>query len=126
MKINDYMVGRNEGMEYALKIVKSGGIEALENECKFRSVTNLPTQITRKYADKMIEKIKLNTIDTLLIMSLYVLRDEYEFGNKRLLKFKERFMSKTECLIEDYVNWDDIRQALEEEIGISLSIRENK
>jgi hypothetical protein len=126
MKINDYMNGQNSGMVYALKIAKEKGIEALEEECKYRDVTNIPNQIARKQADQAIEKIKLNTIDTILIMGLSVLHDEFDFGKVRCERFRDRFMLKTDCLVDDYVSWDDMRAALENEIGIKVSIRENK
>lgn len=126
MKINDYMSGQNNGMAYALKIAKEKGIDALEEECKFRQATNIPSQILRKQVDKSIEKIKFNTIDTILILALSVLHDEFGFANVRCKRFEERFNLKTECLVDDYVTWEDLRKALEDEIGIKLSIRENK
>lgn len=39
MKMADYSAGRNDGLALALKIVKEGGVEALEEELKFRGTT---------------------------------------------------------------------------------------
>ena len=39
-KRDDYMKGRQEGMSYALKIAKEGGLEALEKEIKYRNIEN--------------------------------------------------------------------------------------
>jgi len=38
MKVNDLMTGRNQGMAMALKIVRDGGIEALEKEIEYRKL----------------------------------------------------------------------------------------
>ena len=71
-------------------------------------------------------KIKMNTIDTVLIMSCMVLRDEFGFGQKRIKQFFDRFNLKTECICDGDVIWDDFIDALREETGIEFSIRENK
>ena len=126
MKINDYMNGRNEGMAYALKIAKEQGVEALEKECEFRRVTNIPSQVSTKACNIAIEKIKLNTIDTIQILSIATLADEFGFGKKRINRFMERFNLKTECLVDDYVTWNDLIQQIKEEKGIELSIRKNE
>lgn len=121
-----YMQGRNDGMAFALKIAKEKGIEGLEEECRYRGCTNLPSRVPKRAADEFVEQMKNNTIDTILMMSVAVLRDEFEFDKKRLERFQDRFMLKTECLIEDYCTWDDIREALKEETGLELGIRKNE
>ena len=100
MKINDYMNGRNEGMAYALKIAKEQGVEALEKECEFRRVTNIPSQVSTKACNIAIEKIKLNTIDTIQILSIATLADEFGFGKKRL----NRFYRGVNCLFKMMVD----------------------
>lgn len=116
---------RRSGMMYALKIAKEKGIEGLEEEIKYRNITEIPIAIKRDKLNECIENIKLNTIDTILVLSAVTLRDEFGFGKERLARFIERFNLKTDCLVEDYCTWDDLRQNLEEECGIKLSIRQN-
>lgn len=118
-------VARRDGMAYALRIAKEKGIEGLEEEIKYRNITEIPIAIKRDKLNECIENIKLNTIDTILILSAVTLRDEFGFGKARLARFIERFNLKTDCLVEDYCTWDDLRQNLEEECGIKLSIRQN-
>lgn len=118
-------VARRDGMAYALRIAKEKGIEGLEEEIKYRNITEIPIAIKRDKLNECIENIKLNTIDTILILSAVTLRDEFGFGKARLARFIERFNLKTDCLVEDYCTWDDLRQNLEEECGIRLSIRQN-
>lgn len=108
-KIDAKMEGRTEGLELALRIVKEGGAEALEREM-----------------DKAAQKIKEQILDTVLAMSVMVLRDEFGFGKKRLDQFKARFNLKTECMNDGLVTWADILEAIRDETGIELTIRENR
>ena len=122
IKMNDYLRGRNEGMQFALRIAKERGIEALENEAKFRQVTNLPSDIKMESARKAFTQIRENTADLVMAMTLATLRDEFGFGAKRLQRYIERFEGKMDCINEDYVTWVDIVDNIEEETGVKLSI----
>ena len=122
IKMNDYLRGRNEGMQFALRIAKEGGIEALEKEAKFRQVTNLPSDIKMESARKAFTQIRENTADLVMAMTLATLRDEFGFGAKRLQRYIERFEGKMDCINEDYVTWVDIVDNIEEETGVKLSI----
>ena len=44
-KMREYERGREDGLDLARRIVKQGGIEALEQECKFRGVTGIHTSL---------------------------------------------------------------------------------
>ena len=101
-KIDKEEIARRSGMMYALKIAKEKGIDGLEEEIKFRNITMIPIALPRAKVDECINNIKLNTIDTMLILSAAVLRDEYRFGKERLARFIESFNRKTECLVDGY------------------------
>ena len=122
IKMNDYLRGRNEGMQFALRIAKERGIEALEKEAKFRQVTNLPSDVKMESARKAFTQIRENTADLVMAMTLATLRDEFGFGAKRLQRYIERFEGKMDCINEDYVTWVDIVDNIEEETGVKLSI----
>ena len=124
-KINKEEQARLEGMAFALKIAKEKGIEALENECKFRNATRIPIAVNRKASDECINKIKMNTIDTVTILAAMTLHDEFGFGKERIARFMNRFNFKAECIMEDYTTWDEQIQILAEECGLELSIRKN-
>lgn len=121
-KIND---ARMAGMLYALKIVQEKGIEGLKEEIKFRSYTKISIAVDRREADKTIDRIKNCTIDTIKILAIMTLKDEFGFGTKRINQFIKRFNDKTECLVEGYTTWAEQIQAIKEENGIELEIREN-
>jgi SSS family solute:Na+ symporter/sodium/proline symporter len=69
MKFSKEEQWRREGMLYALKVAKEKGIEGLEEEIKFRNISQVPIAISRDKIDECILNIKLNTIDTMLILS---------------------------------------------------------
>ncbi len=124
-KYTQMAAGRNEGMEFALRIVQKGGVEALEREIKNRGLTKIDARLTHEEINEASEKIKARIMDTVLAMSCMVLRDEFDFGNKRLNRFIGRFNEKTECLMGGYMDWADIVETLDEEVKIRLSITEN-
>ena len=46
-KLDQYMQGRTEGMEFALRLAKDKGIEELEKEVRFRNRTGVSLNLTR-------------------------------------------------------------------------------
>lgn len=93
-KLDQYMRGRTEGMEFALRLAKDKGIEELEKEVRFRNRTGISLNLTRQELAAGSQNIKNMTFDTMLAMSLMVLRDEFDFGKKRLERFKDRLLKK--------------------------------
>ena len=65
-KMREYERGREDGLDLARRIVKEGGLEALEREWKFRGVTGIHTSLAAKDLDKESQKIKEMTIDTFM------------------------------------------------------------
>lgn len=124
-KVNKEEQWRREGMAYALKVAKEKGIEGLEEEIKYRNISLVPIAVSKEKMDECVNNIKMNTIDTMLLLSASTLRDEFGFGKERLARFIERFNYKAECLVDGFVTWDDQMEMLAEECGIELSIRHN-
>lgn len=125
MALNKEEQARREGMAYALKIAKEKGIEGLEEELRFRNATRIPVAVSRKACDECIQKIKENTVDTVIILSAVTLHDEFGFGAQRLKRFQERFEYKAECISEDYTNWNEQIEILKQECGLEYFIRKN-
>ena len=114
---------RNDGMAYAYKIAKEKGIETLEKEIKYRKATFLPSAVQEKDITKFVDETKENCLDTVLIMAMMVLRDEFDFGEVRLNRFKERFNLKSECISNDSTTWKDLQQILQDETRVKTRIR---
>ena len=117
---------RLEGMQYALDTIRRDGIEAMKKDLAFRSRTRITIPITQKDLTDATQKIKMQTLDTVLCLAMLTLHDEFGIGQKRGLRFLSRFEEKTECLAEDYASWADYIQIVKDEMGIDLSIRWNR
>lgn len=74
-KVDQYMQGRTEGMEFALRLVKDKGIEELEKEIKFRQRTGISLDVTRQELNAASAKIKDMVLDTYTILSIACLSD---------------------------------------------------
>ena len=116
---------RTDGMEYALRIAKEQGIEALEKEVKTRMGTRISLRMTTNEINRATEAIKHMTLDTVSLMMVLTLHDELGFGAKRCKRFLDRFTLKTECLLEDYATWKDYQQIIRDELGFEMELRWN-
>lgn len=126
MSKQDYiMQGRNEGIAFCDKIVKEKGLEELQRVTRQRNLAGLRTLIDPRELDQDFRDATLQILDTVLIMSLIVLKDEFDFGTKRLDRFKKRFNDKTECLETGNVTWIDMIEQVREENNIKLDLRKN-
>ena len=113
-KLDDYAAGRAAGMVLARDIVAESGIYGLEKEIEFRNITGINVGFRKKELEKMCDPIKARTLDTVLIMAVSVLRDEFDFGKIRCSRFIDRFNKKAACLMDDMATWDDYIQAIKE------------
>lgn len=123
--LKDYNRGRNDGLAMALRIVESDGIEGLRKEIKFRGVTGIHTTLAKKELDQASKQIKEMTLDTMIVLAVATLHDEFDFGQKRCQRFMDRLELKAGCLIDNLATWPDYIRAIKDEIGLELSIREN-
>lgn len=124
-RLNEYASGRTDGLQLALNLVETGGIDALKEEIKFRGITGINTVMCKKEVEQGSQKIKEMTCDTIMCLSVLTLHDEFGFGKKRCEQFMERFNLKTDCLMDDMCKWKDVIDIVKEEMGIDLTIRRN-
>lgn len=111
---------RNEGMAFALKIAREGGVDGLEAELKKRGIVDMPLRLTSAKAQEFSEKVKTNVVNHILLLSLITLRDEFGFGKDRLSRFQQRFNEKADCIAGDWTTWQDQVAILAEEVGIEF------
>ena len=124
-KIDNYIAGREDGLQLALNIVKKKGVKGLEDEIKFRNATKIHTLLDKKSLEIATQKIKEMTVDTVTGLSVEVLLDEFEFGKKRCQRYIDRMNLKAECLTEGFVKWNEIVEDIDNDMGIRLRIRRN-
>lgn len=121
-KLSKEELARFQGAAWALRLVEENGLEAAQKELEERGIRQMPCGINKADVKRFEQYSKQNTIKTVLLMSLMVMRDEYGFGFDRMNRFIERFNTKTACLVDDYVNWKDIQQTILEETGIHINL----
>lgn len=82
-------------------------------------------QITKKGCEFIAHK--LTGIKGTEFTARYIERfhDIFDFGTKRLDRFKKRFNDKTECLETGNVTWIDMIEQVREENNIKLDLRKN-
>ena len=123
-KMTDYQSGREDGMLLTEQLVRDGGLERLQEEIKYRGITGVHTQLAKKELEKASEQIKMNTLDTVLLLAISAIRDEFDFGAKRLQRLIDRMERKASCLIGDMATWEDFRKQMAEETGIEVNVRQ--
>lgn len=124
-KMREYERGREDGLDLAYRIVQHGGIEALKKELKFRGVTGIKTSLAAKDLGKAGEAIKEMTLDTITILALAVLHDDFGFGEKRCQKFMDGMDRGAQFLVKDLATWPDYIESIKEQMGIDVTIRWN-
>lgn len=76
-KVHEY---RMSGAAWLLEIVKREGIEKAEKELAKRRACFVPLEIPTSKMREFEEKVKWNTIDTVVLLSCATLHDEFGLG----------------------------------------------
>ena len=121
-KLSKEEVARYSGANWLIEYAKKNGLEAAEKELEMRGARNIPLGVNKTDLHKFEVEEKRNTIATILLMACATLHDEYGFGYDRMNRFINRFNTKTECLVDKYVDWEDIQQTIKEETGLFIPL----
>ena len=116
-KINDYMTGREDGLLMALDIVKKDGVEALEKEIQFRNVTGIRMPLAKKDLDKATIKIKEQLLDTVTVLAVATLHDEFGFGPARRERFRVKYEEQMSLYRKGYYTYDDLLELAKNDWG---------
>ena len=125
-KLSKEELARRDGMKFALKIAKEKGIEGLEEEIKYRGINGRPQTLDRAAIHDFENRTRDQITDCIEAMAVWVLHNEFGFGQKRCLKFMKRFMDETECLVSEHISWKDIIDVLHTQIKTDIRIRLNE
>ncbi|HBI73632.1 MAG TPA: hypothetical protein DEG06_05110 [Lachnospiraceae bacterium] len=124
MKVNDLMTGRNQGMAMALKIVRDGGIEALEKEIEYRNLTGVSLNITRPELEQATTAIRLRATEVAIAISLITLLDEFCFSKYQARRYKEVFDQQVDRVLNDEVTLNDYLKRISRDLDIKMVIRD--
>ena len=123
MSKKDYVMGRMDGLKLALRAVEQGGIEGLQKEIKYRGNGGVNTKLTMQELNEASQTIKENCVDTIFTMAMYAIRDEYGFDPERMQRFYDRFMLKTDMVLNRVTDFPEIKKTLEKELGYEINKR---
>lgn len=123
-KLNDLMEGRNQGIAFALKIAKEGGIEALEKEVEYRGLTNVSLNIPRKELEEATKHMRIRATEVSIVFAMITLLEEFSFSRMQALKFKGHFDEKVESILNEEETIQEYIRIIEEDYGITLVIRD--
>lgn len=99
--MKDYGVGRDDGLALALRLVESGGIEALRKEIKDRGIHGIHTSYAEKELWQKEGQIKKYLSSATCVVSATVLIDDFGHGDIRLGRFANGFDREIEKVLED-------------------------
>lgn len=123
-KLSKEEVARFSGANWALKLCEKDGIEACRKELEYRGVLEIPLSISKASLHEFENRVRMNILNTVLLLSVSVMLDEFEFDKDMLVRFIERFNGRSDCLDGDYVRWEEIQQSLQEDINLKLPLTE--
>ena len=129
MAKDKFYESRMQGMIYALNKAKKEGVEALERDVKKRNLLKLPITMTESQMNEVYETLAANIYNNMLSIALFALHDEFEFGKKRIRRFKDAFDKLTlatvdlDYLGQHYVKMEDFAIEINEryDTGIDIS-----
>ena len=123
-KQNDLIEGRNQGILYAYNIAKEKGIEALEEEIRYRNITNVNILVPKAEMIKESEKIRAYCTTVAIVVALATLASEYCWSEYMLRDFQAKFDARAE---RDAVDDKDLEHDLMviSSKGISISFEED-
>ncbi len=127
-KQNDINYGRNQGLAFALSIVRSGGIEALEKEVQDRGITGVSLNVTHKEIQEASWKVNVRATEVAIAISLITLMgDEFCFSRSQLTKFKKAFDAKVYKTANSDRSMDILQEytdKIREYAGVEINIRD--
>ena len=123
-KLSKEELARFSGADWALRMCEKDGIEACRKELEERGIIGIPLNISKAQLHEFENRVRMNVLNTVLLLSVSVMLDEFEFTQDMLIRFIERFNNRSDCLDGDYVRWEEIQNTLQEEINLKLPLTE--
>lgn len=120
-KVNELMEGRNQGLVLALKIVKEQGIEALEEEIKYRNITGVSMKLTKTEMNAATTRMKIHSTRMAVAIALITLVDEFGMGRMQARKFKEHFDIKVDEIINNGGDTTELLDRIRNELNWEIT-----
>ena len=121
-RISKEELARYEGADWMLRLVEKDGLEAAKKELEQRNVRGIPLKVNMSDVKRLYDSERKNLMRCLKLLDAQVLIDELDFDVPMINRYTHRFEEKASCIIEDYVDWEDIQKSVAEETGITIPI----
>jgi hypothetical protein len=125
-KVSKEFQCRMEGMLYAHKIVKEGGIEALDKEINMRNFLKVDIWAKKEDVEALNFDLSTTLYNSLLSTFLFTLHDIFGFGRERLQKLKKAYdknvgnIYNLNWLGENHVRFEDYAKYINERFGFKF------
>lgn len=121
-KVDREAMARLDGMDYALRRIKSIGIEEFEKELRNRNKSGMSLPLDNKQMQKELQKHQSAVLEFSLVLALATLHDEFGFGEKRAKKFRDLYMTGVDYINQGYAYLEEYKQGIKEQLGIEVNL----
>lgn len=122
--IKKEMEARNQGMVYALKIAREGGVEALEREIANRGITGISLSVSRKELEDAGEKVKLHAMQFSVLVSLVTLYNQFKFSNYQGEQFSKEYWRVVNSIVDNDMTTAEYIAYVKEKMGIEIELKD--
>lgn len=112
---------RQDGMDYAYRLAKRDGLDALEKRISRNMRKGIPAFVSESQHNAYISHANKCCIKSFMCIMAHVLRSKYGFGEKRLEDFKRYFIDLADSIDGEWLDFDDIVSGIKEETGVDLT-----
>lgn len=123
-KMTEYMKGFEDGLDLAVRITRKNGLHGLEDEIKYRNITGFHTKMPKQDMNNLTYQVKDKLMSHLMVLVFAAVHDEFGFGMKRCQRLWDKIDEGAEYLCCDAATWDDYVQAIGEEIGLQIELKD--
>jgi len=123
-RVKDIMEGRNQGLAFALKVARAGGVEALEKEIQSRNISGISLNVPCKEVEVATDSMRLRATEVAIAISLVTLVDEFCFSKMQARKFKAVFDAKVDSILTNEATLEDYLYRIHQELKIELVVKE--
>lgn len=120
-RMNKEEQARQDGMDYAYRLAKKEGMEALEARITRNRKTIAPAFVNDSMLKDFEHYVKNNCIISFTCIMAMILRDKYGFGRKRMSEFAAYFYDMADSISEKWLTYKDIIETIREETGVDLT-----
>lgn len=121
-KIDREAIAKLDGMDYALRRIKSIGMDEFEKELRNRNQSGMTLPLDNKQIQKELMKHQSAVLEFSLVLALATLHDEFGFGEKRAKKFRDLYMTGVDYINQGYAYIEDYKEGIKEQLGIEVNL----